>query len=547
MFTRLSHALKPGSRIGLKARSCVAALGLAAASVAVAPGVAAADTAALPAPTQYTTWPAPANGNPLDPCGQQEPYGYVGLSISDLTFSATANGGPTDSQVAAHFQIWPVDSPSTVTDATSITLPPGDTVSVSVPNSVFTDGGTYAWRVRDETSTAVSDWTTPCHFIRLLTSPSAPTITSAAFPATGSTPIRTYGTFTFSVPTPTRVVGFEYLLNGGLFGVGGGNPYVPIGADGTATTPPLASGQWGTNILKVQSVDMAGDVSGVATYSFYLVDTRTHADKHGDLNGDGNPDLLAVGADGKLYDAAGLGNGNVAAPTAETALAPRYPETWNPSLIASGGDFSNDWFEDLAVIQDGALYLYRGTGLGDFHSAPTYVQPPSTQPNWSQATALVAPGDLNGDGRADLVVKQGGQLLFLAGFFGGSFNDPAPIATGTNWSGMTVVGITDVTGDGVPDLIARTDKTGVVWMYPGAGDGTFGTATTRVRIGSGLSAADYPLLETKGDVTGDGHADIWAVGKSGGLFLVKGTKSGGFGRPVEISCSAFWHSVTALG
>lgn len=546
MLLGLSHALKPRSRFGVKASSCAAALALAAAGVVAAPGIAAADTATLPAPTQYTTSPAPVGGNPQDPCGSQQPYGYVGLTAGYLTFTAVVHGAATDAQAAAHFQVWPVDSPSTVTDVTSISLPPGDTVSVTVPNSVFTDGGTYAWQVRDESSSGVSDWTTPCHFIRYLVSPPGPSVTSSTFPTSGSTPIRTYGTFTFSVPTPTRVVGFQYVLNGALT-VGSGNPYVPIGADGTATTPPLASGQWGTNTLQVQSIDSAGDVSGVVSYSFYLVDSRTAPDKHGDLNGDGNPDLVAVGGDGKLYFAAGLGNGKTAAPVAETVQAPRYPETWNPSLVAVGGDFSNDWFEDLAVIQNGALYYYRGTGLGDFHPNPQYVYPPSTQADWSQATQLVAPGDVTGDGRADLVIKQGDQLLLLGGEFAGSFADPVPIATGSTWSGMTVVGITDVTGDGVPDLIARTDKTGALWLYKGAGDGTFGTAATRTRIGSGLDAARFPLLVTKGDVTGDGHADIWAVGKAGNLYLVKGTAAGGFCGPEVVSRSAFWGGVTALG
>jgi len=520
------------------------ALGLALASLVAGPAMATAATA-LPLPTQYTTSPAPQNGNPADPCGVQAPYGYVGLTINMPTFSAVVNGGPTDDLVAAHFQIWPVDSPAAVTDLTSAALPPGDTVRVSAPNSIFTDGGTYAWRVRDETSSAVSDWTQPCHFVRLLSSPPAPTITSSTSPATGSTPVRTYGTFTFSVPTPTRVVGFQYVLNGTL-SVGGGNPYVSVGADGTATTPPLASGLWGTNTLSVQSIDVAGDVSGEKTYQFYLVDTRTQPDKYGDLQGDGRPDLVATGADGRLYFAAGLGGGHVAAPGAETVPAPQYPSDWGSTLIAAGGDFSNDGYQDLTVIQNGALYIVRGTGLGDFYPSPQFVYPPSTQPDWSQATQLLSPGDLTGDGRPDLVIKQGDQLLLLAGEFGSRFADPVPIAGG-KWSGMTVVGFTDVTGDGIPDLVARADKTGILWLYPGAGDGTFGTADTRVRIGSGLPAAEYPLLVTKGDVTGDGKADIWAVGKSGGLFVAPGRSGGSFGKPAPVSCDPFWSGVTALG
>src|SRR5882757_5701940 len=126
-------------RVGSRARAAMlaagTALGLALASLVAGPAMATAATA-LPLPTQYTTSPAPQNGNPADPCGVQAPYGYVGLTINMPTFSAVVNGGPTDDLVAAHFQIWPVDSPAAVTDLTSAALPPGDTVRVSALNSV---------------------------------------------------------------------------------------------------------------------------------------------------------------------------------------------------------------------------------------------------------------------------------------------------------------------------------------------------------------------------------------------------------------------------
>jgi hypothetical protein len=465
-----------------------------------------------------------------------------------MNLSAVLNGNPTDASVAAHFQIWPVDSPTSVTDLTSIALPPGDNVSVTVADNVFTDGATYAWRVRDETASQASDWTQPCHFIRVLTPPPAPTVTSSTFPATGSTPIRTFGTFTFSVPTPTHVVGFYYSLNTSV-GVGPGNPYVPIGADGTATTPPLASAQWGTNTLWYQSIDIAGNVSSPRNYSFYLVDQRTAPDKHSDLNGDGNPDLAAVSSDGKLYIALGHADGTVSTPVASPLPAPQSqaipPLTWNPSLIAIGGDIvGGDWFEDMPVIQNGQLALFPGDGLGGFHSDYIVGQPPANAPDWSTTTQLLSPGDLDGNGRADLLVVQNKQLMFEPGSFGGRFGTPVQALPGTV-SGLTLVGVTDANGDGKPDLIARADSSGILWLYPGNGDGTFSPA--RVRIGSGVTAAQYPHLITKGDVTGDGHPDIWAVGACGDLYLLKGTASGGFGKPTVVSTSPVWKTVTTLG
>ncbi|MCE3292399.1 MAG: hypothetical protein K0Q84_1336, partial [Arthrobacter sp.] len=42
----------------------------------------------------------------------------------------------------------------------------------------------------------------------------------------------------------------------------------------------------------------------------------------------------------------------------------------------------------------------------------------------------------------------------------------------------------DLTGDGRADLVAR-DSSGVLWTYPGAGNALFGT---RIRLGSGWNA-----------------------------------------------------------
>ena len=104
-----------------------------------------------------------------------------------------------------------------------------------------------------------------------------------------------------------------------------------------------------------------------------------------------------------------------------------------------------------------------------------------------------------------------------------------------------------MTGDGVKDLIARDDATGVIWLYPGVAGGTFGDETTRVQIGSGLDAATYPFVITKGDVNGDGHADIYAVGASGGLYLLAGNASGGFAAPTLVSSDPAWSGIKALG
>ncbi|MDP9696099.1 UNVERIFIED_ORG: hypothetical protein J2X79_003678, partial [Arthrobacter globiformis] len=76
-----------------------------------------------------------------------------------------------------------------------------------------------------------------------------------------------------------------------------------------------------------------------------------------------------------------------------------------------------------------------------------------------------------------------GVLWFYPGNGKGSFSTRTRIGSG--WNAMTsITGTGDLNGDGKADLLAR-DTSGVLWFYPGNGKGSF---STRTRIGSGWNA-----------------------------------------------------------
>lgn len=263
---------------------------------------------------------------------------------------------------------------------------------------------------------------------------------------------------------------------------------------------------------------------------------------YGDVNADGQIDLLSVSASGALQLWTGTGTGGVAGPVAEAAAGSDFTGT----LIEGAGNFNRGAYQQLPKYANNWIYVEPNDGTGQFTQANSVSVVPPSGTSWPTFTQLVSPGDITGHRRADLVARVGDQLLVYPNTMLYHYGLPTAVA-GAGWTNRTVIGIVDTTGDAVADLIARDDDTGAVWLYPGAAGGTFGDETTRVQIGSGLTAADYPHVITKGDATGDGHVDVWAVGAQGGLHLLAGNASGGFDAPVLESSDPAWTGVQTLG
>jgi len=126
----------------------------------------------------------------------------------------------------------------------------------------------------------------------------------------------------------------------------------------------------------------------------------------------------------------------------------------------------------------GILALAPGNGSGGFASSQILGS------GWNPATALLGPGDFDGDGHVDLISRTtAGALLLCNGRGLGKFSGARVIGSG--WQHFTaIVTPGDFDGDGHVDLIART-TTGALILYPGSGTGGFHSART---IGSGWQA-----------------------------------------------------------
>jgi hypothetical protein len=227
----------------------------------------------------------------------------------------------------------------------------------------------------------------------------------------------------------------------------------------------------------------------------------------GDVNGDGKPDIVARDSGGALWVYPGNGS-----PTSNPWTTSRIGAGtgWNLATSLALGDVTGDGRPDV-VIRDGtgALYVYPNSGATSGN--PFTVARTQLGSGFTFADTLLL-ADVSGDGRLDLIARPGGDLWRYSGP-----SWTTRISAGTGWESLDQLAVADVNGDGHPDLIGRNPAldNGTLWLYPGDGAADPWTASP-ISLGTGWNLADTVLL---GDLTGDGHPDVLVRDTTGNLWV----------------------------
>ncbi len=137
-------------------------------------------------------------------------------------------------------------------------------------------------------------------------------------------------------------------------------------------------------------------------------------------------------------------------------------------------------------------------------------------------TAFITAGDVDADGRPDLMARRNDGTLHLYRFASsGTLSYVRQVGSG--WNGMAwMVGMGDLNGDRYGDVLGVT-TTGSMYAYRGSATGLRGMGL----LGGGWGAMNW--LTSPGDMNRDGKADLLARNGAGDLYLYPG-KPDGVGR-----------------
>jgi Ca2+-binding RTX toxin-like protein len=240
-----------------------------------------------------------------------------------------------------------------------------------------------------------------------------------------------------------------------------------------------------------------------------------------DFNGDGLADLAVANSslnDGSVSIFLGTGQGNFGPATNFPVGNGRLPR----GIVA--GNFNGDTLPDLAVSTiiagdlGGEVYVFLGTGQGNFDDGTNFG-------GGSRQQAITA-GDFNQDGFADLVVVETARAAIALGTGQGTFGNFNTVGTATS---PLALEIGDFNADNNLDVVVSNGGSDPsISIFFGTGQGTFGTSVSLLNVAprvSSIAVADF---------NADGRSDL-ALTRGQNVSILLATGPGTFSNPANFN------------
>jgi gliding motility-associated-like protein len=301
--------------------------------------------------------------------------------------------------------------------------------------------------------------------------------------------------------------------------------FVSLGdLDDDGKTDMVVANYKGNSVSVYRNTGSNGTVS-FATKQDFNTDVGPRAVAIGDLDGDGKPDLAVANYDvssvSLLRNISSSGNLNFAAKV-DLAQAPTAPIKLVLPISVSIGDLDGDGKADLAVVNaqgtlsataPSSILVFRNTAsIGTITTSSVEAPVQFSAGIFSRSIAL---GDLDGDGKTDMVVaNQGGNSVSVLRNTSSptkvSFDPKVDFTAGT---GAQFVAIGDLDGDGKADLaVANLLVSTVSLLRNTSTSGSITASSFAAKVDFVTGSFSYSVA--LGDLNGDGKVEIAVTNNS---------------------------------